>query len=51
MLTMSNALFMSSATVIVCYGSLFWLKPVAMVLLTSRQIHDRLLTHVRNASR
>ena len=32
MLTVSNALLMSSATVIVRYGGLFWLKPVAMVL-------------------
>ena len=32
MLTVSNALLMSSATVIVCSGSLFLLKPVAMVL-------------------
>ena len=29
---MSNALLMSSATVIVRYGGLFWLNPVAMVL-------------------
>ena len=32
MLTVSNALLMSSATVIVRSGGLFWLKPVAMVL-------------------
>ena len=32
MLTVSNALLMSSATVIVRAGGLFWLKPVAMVL-------------------
>ena len=32
MLTVSNALLMSRATVIVCSGGLFWLKPVAMVL-------------------
>ena len=32
MLTVSNALRMSSATVIVRSGGLFWLKPVAMVL-------------------
>ena len=32
MLTVSNALLMSSATVIVCSSGLFWLKPVAMVL-------------------
>ena len=32
MLTMSNALLMSSATVIVCYGGLFRLNLVAMVL-------------------
>ena len=32
MLTMSNALLMSSATVIVRSGGLFWLNPVAMVL-------------------
>ena len=32
MLTVSNALLMSSATVIVCSGGLFWLKHVAMVL-------------------
>ena len=33
MLTVSNALLMSSANVIVCSGGLVWLKPVAMVLL------------------
>ena len=32
MLTVSNALLMSSATVIVRSGGLFWLKPVSMVL-------------------
>ena len=32
MLTVSNALLMSSAIVIVHSGGLFWLKPVAMVL-------------------
>ena len=32
MLTVSNALLMSSATVIVRSGVFFWLKPVAMVL-------------------
>ena len=32
MLTVLNALLMSSATVIVRSGGLFWLKPVAMVL-------------------
>ena len=32
MLTVSNALLMSSATVIVHSGGLLWLKPVAMVL-------------------
>ena len=32
MLTVSNALHMSSATVIVRSSGLFWLKPVAMVL-------------------
>ena len=32
MLTVSNALLMSSATVIVRSGGLFWLNPVAMVL-------------------
>ena len=32
MFTVSNSLLMSSATVIVCSGGLFWLKPVAMVL-------------------
>ena len=32
MLTVSNALLMSSATVIMRSGGLFWLKPVAMVL-------------------
>ena len=32
MLTVSNPLFMSSATVIMRSGGLFWLKPVAMVL-------------------
>ena len=31
-LTVSNPLVMSSATVIVRSGGLFWLKPVAMVL-------------------
>ena len=31
-LTVSNALLMSSATVIVRSGGLFWMKPVAMVL-------------------
>ena len=31
MLTVSNALLMSSATVIVRSGGLFWLKHVAMV--------------------
>ena len=33
MLTVSNALLMSSATVIVRSGGLFWLRPVSMVLL------------------
>ena len=32
MLTVANALLMSSATVIVRSGGLFWLNPVAMVL-------------------
>ena len=32
MMTVSNDLFMSSATVIVRSGGWFWLKPVAMVL-------------------
>ena len=32
MLTVSNALLMSSATVMVRCGCLFWLNPVAMVL-------------------
>ena len=32
MLTVSNVLLVSSATVIVRSGALFWLKPVAMVL-------------------
>ena len=32
MLTVTNALLMSSATVIVRSSSLFWLKPVAMML-------------------
>ena len=32
MLTVPNALLMSSATVIVRSGGLFWLKPVVMVL-------------------
>ena len=32
MLTVSNALLMSSATVIVRSGGLYWLKPVAMVV-------------------
>ena len=32
MLTVSNVFLMSSATVIVRSGGLFWLKPVAMVL-------------------
>ena len=31
-LTVSNGLLMSSATVIVCSGGLFWLNHVAMVL-------------------
>ena len=34
MLTVSNALFMSSATAIVSFGGLLWLKHVAMVLST-----------------
>ena len=33
MLTVSNALLMCSATVIVRSGGLFWLKPVAMVFM------------------
>ena len=33
MFTVSNALPMSSATVIECSGGLFWLKPVAMVFM------------------
>ena len=33
MLIVSNALLMSNATVMVCYGGSFWLKPVAIVLL------------------
>ena len=32
MLTVSNPLLISSATVIVRSGGLFWLRPVAMVL-------------------
>ena len=32
MLTVSNVLLMSNATVIVRSGGLFWLKPIAMVL-------------------
>ena len=32
MLTVTNSLLMSSATVMVRSGGLFWLKPVAMVL-------------------
>ena len=32
MFAVSNALLMSSATVIVSSGGLFWMKPVAMVL-------------------
>ena len=32
MFTVSNALLMSIATVIVCSGGLFWLDPVAMML-------------------
>ena len=32
MLTVSNALLMSSATVVVRSGGFFWVKPVAMVL-------------------
>ena len=32
MLTVSNALLMTSATVIVRFGGLLWLKPVAIVL-------------------
>ena len=35
MLTVSNTLLMSSATVIVRSGVLFWLKHVAMVLFMS----------------
>ena len=33
MLTVSNDFLMSSATVIVRSGGLFWLKPVAMIFL------------------
>ena len=33
MLTVSNALLMYSATMIARSGGLFWLKPVAMVVL------------------
>ena len=32
MFTVSNILLMSSATVVVCSGVLFWVKPVAMEL-------------------
>ena len=32
MLTVSYALLMCSATVILCSGGMFWLKPVGMVL-------------------
>ena len=32
MLTVSNDFFISSATVIMRFGGLFWLKPVVMVL-------------------
>ena len=32
MLTVYNTLLMCNATVIVCSGALFWLKPVVMVL-------------------
>ena len=44
MLTVSNAFLMSSATAIVRSGSLFSLKPVAMMLLTlcSAMLVDRL---------
>ena len=38
MLTVSNALLMSSATAIVRSGDLFWLKPVAMVLFMLRRV-------------
>ena len=38
MLIVPNALLMSSATVIVRSGGLFWLKPVAMVLLCTKRI-------------
>ena len=45
MLTVSNDLLMSSATVIARSGGLFWLKPVAMVLfmLCSAVLVERLL--------
>ena len=33
MLAVLNALLMSSVTVIVRYGGLFWLKPIAMVFM------------------
>ena len=32
MFTVPNVLLMSSASVILCSGGLFWLKPVAMVM-------------------
>ena len=45
MFTVSNAFLMSSATVIVRSGGLFWFKPVAIVLfmLCSAVIVERLL--------
>ena len=44
-LTVSNALLISSANVIVCSGGLFWLKPVTMVLfiLCSAVLVERLI--------
>ena len=38
MLTVSNVLLMSSATVIVRSGGLFWLKPVAIVFMLCRAV-------------
>ena len=50
-LTESNALLMSSATVIVRSGGLFWLKPVAMVLFrlqTTQPLSGGAVTAVTN---
>ena len=40
MLTVSNTLLKSSATVIVRSGGLFWLKPVAMVFMLCGDVWD-----------